>query len=304
MGGAPAWLGDLDWKAGMGRTTIHLNGDATFQTLSYAFRVRWDSEEVGAYTRSVFGRFAVHRDAIVERSHALPEYVFVSGSSRHRLLFDGETLVEGPDLRDLLQRLSWHVNTTAMRTCTDLLLVHAGAVVSPSGVGVLLPAASGSGKTSLAAGLVRAGWGYLSDEVGAIDPVTLHLCPYPKVLSIKPGMFEEYVDLVDRGQGWPISSREWLIPPETLRPDPLADRSAVGLIVFLEHGPHAATRLTALSPASSVAALFEHVSNREAWGARALTILAQIVRGARSYSLRTGRPVDAIHSLLELSDDA
>ena len=124
-----------------------------------------------------------------------------------------------------------------MRTCTDLLLVHAGAVVTPSGSGVLLPAASGSGKTSLVAGLVRAGWGYLSDEVGAIDPVTRRLCPYPKVLSIKPGMFEGFVDLIDPDQGWPISSREWLIAPEVLRADPVADRSDVGLIVFLEHAP-------------------------------------------------------------------
>ena len=285
----------------MRRTTTDLNGDATFQTLSYAFRVRWDSEEVGAYARSVFGRFAVPSEEIVERARDVPEYVFVTEPFGHRLLLDGETLVESRDVRDLLQRLSWHVNTTAMGTCTDLLLVHAGAVVTPSGSGVLLPAASGSGKTSLVAGLVRAGWGYLSDEVGAIDPATLQLCPYPKVLSIKPGMFEEFVDLIDPDQGWPISSREWLIAPEVLRADPVADRSDVGLIVFLEHAPDVPARLTPLSPAASLTALFEHVSNRQTWGAQALTLLAGVVRHARSFSLRTGRPEDAVRSVLELA---
>jgi hypothetical protein len=285
----------------MGRTTTHVSGDATFRTLSYVFRVRWDAEEVGAFARSVFGRFAAPLEEVVSRAPDAPEYVFISGASSYLLLFDGETFLESGDLRDLLQRFSWHVNTTAMRTCRDLLLVHAGAVVTPSGSGVLLPAASGSGKTSLAAGLVRAGWGYLSDEVGAIDPVTLELCPYPRVLSIKPGMFQEFADFIAPDQGWPISSREWLIAPEALRRDPVVDRSAVRFIVFLEHAPNVATRLTPLSPASSVTAMFEHVSNHQVWGGRALTILADVVRDARSYSLRTGRPDDAVRSLVELA---
>lgn len=281
------------------RTTDPI-GEGTFRTLSYAFRVHWDSEAVGAYVRSVFERFALPSAGLGECVGDVPDYVFAATPVAHRLLLSGETLAESRDVRDLLHRFSWHVNTTAMRTCTDLLLVHAGAVATPSGSGVLLPGASGSGKTSLVAGLVRSGWGYLSDEVGAIDPVTRQLCPYPKALSIKPGMFAEFVDVIDQDQAWPISARQWLIAPERLRPDPVADRSGVGLIVFLEHAPDVPTRLTPLSPARSVAALLEHVSNREAWGARALSLFAGVVKDARSYSLQTGRPEDAVRSLIEL----
>lgn len=285
----------------MQRTMTEPMGDGTYRTLSYAFRVRWDSDAVGAYVRSVFGRFAVPPARVVRRAGDVPDYVFDSTPGAHRLRLLGETLAESRDIRDLLHHLSWHVNTAATRTCTDLLLVHAGAVVTPSGSGVMLPGVSGAGKTSLVAGLVSAGWGYLSDEAGAIDPVTRELCPYPKALSIKPGMFEGFVDLLDPDQPWPISSREWLIAPEALRPDPVADRSAVDLIVFLEHAPDVPMHVTPLSPARSVTALFEHISNPQAWGARALTLLAAVVRGARSYALQTSRTEDAVRSVLELA---
>ena len=253
---------------------------------------------MGAYIRSAFGRFAVPSSA---DAGDVADYVFLTTPTGHRLSLSGETLAESPDIRDVLHRLSWHVNTTAMRTCTDLLVVHAGAVATPTGSGVMLPGRSGSGKTSLVAALVRAGWGYLSDEAGAIDPVTRRLCPYPRELSIKPGMFEDFADRVEPDQGFPISSREWLVAPETLRADPLGGPSDVDVIVFLEPDPGAPTRVTPLSPARSVAALMEHVSNREVWGARALTVLAEVAAGARSYSLQTGRPDAAVRAVLELA---
>ena len=250
--------------------------------------------------RAAFGRFAI---APSGDAGDVADYVFLATPAGHRLSLSGETLAESPDIRDVLHRLSWHVNTTAMRTCTDLVLVHAGAVVTPRGSGVLLPGRSGSGKTSLVAGLVKAGWGYLSDEAGAIDPVTHRLRQYPKALSIKPGMFGGAAGLIDRDQGWPISSREWLIAPERLRPDPMAEPSIVELIVFLEPVSDAPAHVARLSPARSVTALMEHMSNRQVWGARALTELAKVAEGARSYSLRTGRPEDAVRAVRELVDD-
>lgn len=42
--------------------------------------------------------------------------------------------------------------------------LHAAAIVSPAGWGMLLCGPSGSGKSTLSMGLVREGWGYLSDD--------------------------------------------------------------------------------------------------------------------------------------------
>ena len=50
-----------------------------------------------------------------------------------------------------------------------------------------LPGQTEAGKTTLTAGLVRAGLGYLTDEALAFDRETLLVQPYPKPLSIDPG---------------------------------------------------------------------------------------------------------------------
>ena len=74
------------------------------------------------------------------------------------------------------------------------MLVHAGAV-EWDGHAALFPAPMESGKTTLVAGLVRAGARYLSDEAAAIDPETLLVHPFPKSLTIGAGSWEVLADL-------------------------------------------------------------------------------------------------------------
>jgi hypothetical protein len=48
-----------------------------------------------------------------------------------------------------------------------------------------LPAAAGSGKSSLTAALVHRGFRYFSDEVALIEPFTFHVSPMPLALCVK-----------------------------------------------------------------------------------------------------------------------
>src|SRR5215469_15121217 len=50
---------------------------------------------------------------------------------------------------------------------------------------VLLPAAAGSGKSSLTAALVHRGYRYLSDEVALIEPSTFRVPPVPLAVCVK-----------------------------------------------------------------------------------------------------------------------
>ena len=45
-----------------------------------------------------------------------------------------------------------------------LFSLHAGCLLTPDGAGVLIVGRSGSGKSTLTIGLIRQGWGYLSDD--------------------------------------------------------------------------------------------------------------------------------------------
>ena len=76
------------------------------------------------------------------------------------------------------------LNLWAVRQTDRHYVFHAGAVTY-RGAGVLLPAASLHGKSTLTAALVRRGFELLSDEVGAVDLASGALVGYPRALSLR-----------------------------------------------------------------------------------------------------------------------
>lgn len=74
-----------------------------------------------------------------------------------------------------------------------LFYIHAG-VVGTGDACILLPAAAGSGKSSLTAALVHRGYRYLSDEVALIKPNTFLVPPVPLAVCLK-------------STGWDVMSR-------------------------------------------------------------------------------------------------
>lgn len=96
-----------------------------------------------------------------------------------------------------LQRLAPPVKTLLWEQAIEhydfLFYIHAG-VVGTGDRCVLLPAAAGSGKSSLTAALVHRGYRYLSDEVALIKPVTFLVPPVPLAVCLK-------------STGWDVMSR-------------------------------------------------------------------------------------------------
>lgn len=90
-----------------------------------------------------------------------------------------------PSLEACLRQLTSAVNEYAVWTHSCAAL-HAGAVRSPEGQVVLLPAPSGDGKSTITGALVAAGWDYLGDEAIGVRPETGVAVGYPKRLAIGP----------------------------------------------------------------------------------------------------------------------
>jgi hypothetical protein len=84
---------------------------------------------------------------------------------------------------DLLRALTSQLNRVAAGSTTCLAL-HAGAVRDASGRIVVLPGASGTGKSTLTAALVRAGWDYVTDEAVGAGVASGDIVAYPKPLSL------------------------------------------------------------------------------------------------------------------------
>lgn len=97
---------------------------------------------------------------------------------------DGKEPFEPFPASSPLPLFEWGCNSFISRRLNDLLLLHAG-VVARDGVGLILPALPGSGKSTLCAALSLKGWRLLSDEFGAFDPSTGALRAVLKPIALK-----------------------------------------------------------------------------------------------------------------------
>jgi HprK-related kinase A len=85
--------------------------------------------------------------------------------------------------------LEWGLNWCVGNNAHQYVAVHA-AVVERGGRALMLPAPPSSGKSTLCAALVSAGWRLLSDEFALIDPSSGRLLPIPRPVSLKDASIE------------------------------------------------------------------------------------------------------------------
>lgn len=103
---------------------------------------------------------------------------------RARLLVDGVPVMHPLDAALAVPMLEWAMNWVVASRAHRHLLLHA-AVVERGGRAVLMPGASGAGKTTLCALLVARGWRLLSDEFAIVDPARGDCVPMPRPPSFK-----------------------------------------------------------------------------------------------------------------------
>ena len=97
---------------------------------------------------------------------------------------DGETPFAPFALDTAFPLLEWGFNWCIATRAHQYLMLHS-AVVEKNGLGVLLPAWPGSGKSTLCAALVHRGWRLLSDEFGLVKPDTTSFVPCPRSIPLK-----------------------------------------------------------------------------------------------------------------------
>jgi hypothetical protein len=303
-GSAPA-LDRVRWK-----------GQECFRLLSYYFLIRWNVEEAGERVRQALTDFAVPPDPAEteigdgrRRTPGLPlRYSILKSRStayRYNLFFGGDQ--RGGDelwisdrLEDLLSKLFWHINQFAIRQTGDFVLIHAGAVSTPAGEGMLLPARSGRGKTTLTTALVLAGFQYLTDDAAPVDPVSGTLYPYPKPVTLKTGSGSVFPDLYSRTRTASVNWR-WMRPAQ-IRPGAVGGPCRIRFVVAHEYRPGAPTEITRVTPAEGAMDLLNNNLNFPRYRARALPLVADIARESRSYRMVSGNLDEAVRAITELTN--
>lgn len=152
----------------------------------FLVRIRSDISAVAEHVRQLYTDFPVrsgdgeHISVAVTRPRGLRHVIrpqamlTVNGTSPFLPL---PATLAGPFVE-------WGLNWSIGRTAHRWLVLHA-AVVERDGLAMIMPARPGSGKSTLCAALVLAGWRLFSDEFGLVDPTTGRVSPIPRPISLK-----------------------------------------------------------------------------------------------------------------------
>jgi hypothetical protein len=174
--------------------------------------------------------------------------------------------------------------------------------VSLDGVGIALPAPPDHGKSTLVAGLVRAGFAFLSDEAAAIDPSDGKVHPFPRPVMLS----DASLATLPVSTGVPSASATVSTPQgrrlglDDLRPDALGVPVPVGLVVAPTYRPRCVTELEPWSRADALELLVEQSFNLEAFGAAGVQLLGDVIRGADCYRLNVGDLAAAVVAMRSL----
>lgn len=263
-----------------------------------------DLEEVLEDFAVLYGGFR-GRDAVGERSI----HIEVSENKLSRLrgrrygIFGDEKRLFTNRRRDeVLPYVEWGINWRVIATRTEYVQLHA-ATLAYNGQAVVLAGPSGTGKSTLAAGLLSRGWSYLSDEFALINPDTLHVHPFPKALCIKAGAF----DLVQRLK-LPLWRRRHYVKALKgqvgyVRVRDVARQVAttpcpIRFVIFPKYTEGRDAFLYPISRAQAAFSLTGCAFNRNALGAQAISVLSQVVRNTECFGLESG-PIDETCDLIE-----
>lgn len=271
----------------------------SFRALGHEFMVVTSDAALSSYLEALFAPLASDRPAA--HTYTLTERPGAGGSD-WVLDFDGAEIGRGDPSR-ALALLLWDVNRSAVQRTRGLVLLHAAAA-ERDGAAVLLPGAMEVGKTTLVAGLVRAGLGYLTDELTAIDPATGRIRPYPKALSVDPG---SYGPLADLEPTVPAAARrflpdQWQVLPTAIRAGAVASTATPRLVVLPRYVAGQATELRPLSRADALIAVAGCAFTFDDDPAGTLAALGAVLRSCDCYELRSGSLDEAVRTVVDLLD--
>jgi hypothetical protein len=279
-------------------------GEAFYCSLGHRFAFVWDDPEVGAPGCRLIDEFAERVAPDTAESTALARFTASTerrSSGPWYTLRAGDDVIAGaPDPVRIAEQLMWRAGADAIAKCQRFLLVHAGAVSSPDGAGVLLLGDSGAGKTTLVAALVQDGYGLLSDEAGVIDPADGRLHPWPRPLGFKPGTqaLPRFGPALDGS----IRARDGsaIVVASSLRSGALGDSCHVRHVLDYRYEEGATTSLRELSGAEAVVAIGRSTPNLRLHGQRGLEVIAGLVERATRHRMVSGDLDEAMRALDDL----
>ena len=257
-----------------------------FRLLAHDFSIRTNNLGLGRYLDEVFAPAAL--DGVPTTWYSI--LTDLPGDRADALLINEDRVLHTDQPHYVLKHLMWHINQQAIRkSLSTNVLVHA-AVAARDGVGIVMPAPQEAGKTTLVAGLVRAGFDYLSDEAAAIDPETLEIAPFPKPLSVDKGSWSVLAcaepELEETTRRY--LTKQWQVSPLSLRHGSVSGAVPARLLILPTYRAGAVTTLEPIRPVDALVATLSQTFYFHQEGRRNLEVLARLLAAVPCYRLTVG----------------
>lgn len=207
----------------------------------------------------------------------------------YSLYVANELHYRGPGVAEVLAHAVWDLHQLVTKKARDFVFLHAGAVARDHGA-LVLPAAMDSGKSSLVTALLEAGWDYLSDELGSVDPVTTRIYPFPKLISLDEDALAFFPGLADKlsdRDATPLPER--FVTPDAVGAD-VGGAAPARWIVFPTADFTGEPRLEDVPRSEAVVRMAQNCMNLYRYGDRGVVLLTRVADGATAYELRGGTP--------------
>ncbi|WP_242465220.1 HprK-related kinase A, partial [Rhodospirillum rubrum] len=199
----------------------------------------------------------------------------------------------------------WALNWCIATLAHDHVILHS-AVLEKDGRAALLPAPPGSGKSTLCAGMVAAGWRLLSDEMALIGVTDGLLSPIPRPVSLKNASIEviraraPQATFAPSIPGTPKGTIGLMRPPR----EAIARRThrvAPAWILFPRWQAGAPLALTPRPMASATFDVLRNCYNLAVHGQAGFDRLADVVGGCACFDLTYGDLDEALERLAALA---
>jgi hypothetical protein len=257
--------------------------------------------------RSTSGRFGEELAWHLEPFHlpdrglrAVTASLYESPDERANWRFVADTTADLSTLWGALDYALRDIHQMAPKRSRDFLSIHAGAATRDGGA-VIMPAGMDVGKSSITAALVQRGFGYLSDEVAAIDPMSGRAYPFPKrmwldeaTLRYFPGLAER---LDDRRELTAQLDRRFVRPEDV--EGSVGREAPVRWIVFPTTDREGPPRLEPVARAAAVERLAQNAFNLYRYAERGVVLLTRVVTGAQAFELSGGTPPERAELIRE-----
>ncbi|MCB1963733.1 MAG: HprK-related kinase A [Rhodocyclaceae bacterium] len=195
--------------------------------------------------------------------------------------------------------LEWGMNWCIASNAHQYLLLHA-AVLAKDDQAIVMPAAPGSGKSTLCASLTLNGWRLLSDELAIIDPQTREVHGLARPVNLKNAS----IDVIQKRypqalMNAPIPDTKkgtvsHLCPP----PSSAAQHQKPAHIRWImtpRYNAALSCSPTELAPRNALGLLIENAFNYDVLGENGFLAASRIVSESRAFTLEYGN-LDAAHA--------